>query len=102
MQSYLLPTDFFTKNVLSLEKQKEKFTFYKSVFVGKKNYFKIKFDLKKSRIKNVFRLEKPKIMSLMLHAADISNAVKTWHIHQYTTSQLLQEFFNQGDMCKLS
>ena len=37
----------------------------------------------------------------MIHAADISNAFKTWHIHHYTTMQLLQEFFNQGDMCKL-
>ena len=43
----------------------------------------------------MFRLEKPKIMALIIHAADISNAVKTWHIHTYTTAQLLQEFFEQ-------
>jgi len=46
------------------------------------------------------QLEKPKLMSLTIHAADISNAFKKWHIHHYTTMQLLQEFFEQGDMCK--
>ena len=48
------------------------------------------------------QLEKPKIMSLMIHAADISNALKPWHFSHYSTMQLLQEFFTQGDMCKMN
>ena len=40
-------------------------------------------------------------MSLIIHAADISNAFKPWHLHKYTTMQLLQEFFDQGDQYKL-
>ena len=48
------------------------------------------------------QLEKPKIMSLMIHAADISNALKPWHFSHYSTMQLLQEFFIQGDMCKMN
>lgn len=41
------------------------------------------------------QLEKPKIMALMIHAADISNALKPWHFSHYSTMQLLQEFFTQ-------
>lgn len=48
------------------------------------------------------QLEKQKIMSLMVHAADISNALKPWHYSHYSTMQLLQEFFTQGDMCKMN
>jgi len=46
-------------------------------------------------------LEKPKIMSLMMHAADISNAFKPWHLASFNASLILQEFFNQGDQCKI-
>jgi calcium/calmodulin-dependent 3',5'-cyclic nucleotide phosphodiesterase len=63
-----------------------------------KSYWKEVLD---DRAEYPSQLEKPKIMSLIVHAADISNALKPWHLHQYTTSQVLQEFFNQGDMCKL-
>lgn len=48
------------------------------------------------------QLEKPKIMALMIHAADISNALKPWSFSHYSTMQLLQEFFTQGDMSKMN
>lgn len=38
----------------------------------------------------------------MIHAADISNALKPWNFSHYSTMQLLQEFFTQGDMSKMN
>ncbi|CBY38165.1 unnamed protein product, partial [Oikopleura dioica] len=40
------------------------------------------------------------LLALVLHAADISNAAKPWHLQQLFTMQILQEFFDQGDELK--
>ncbi|XP_038645164.1 calcium/calmodulin-dependent 3',5'-cyclic nucleotide phosphodiesterase 1A isoform X2 [Scyliorhinus canicula] len=41
--------------------------------------------------------DKAKVMSLMLHAADISHPAKTWKQHYRWTMTLMEEFFRQGD-----
>ena len=41
--------------------------------------------------------EKPKILSLFLHMADISHPGKPWDLHKDWTSRLIEEFFRQGD-----
>ncbi|XP_059503170.1 dual specificity calcium/calmodulin-dependent 3',5'-cyclic nucleotide phosphodiesterase 1A isoform X1 [Stegostoma tigrinum] len=41
--------------------------------------------------------DKAKVMSLMLHAADISHPAKTWQQHYRWTMTLMEEFFRQGD-----
>ncbi|KAF5927703.1 hypothetical protein HPG69_000609 [Diceros bicornis minor] len=45
----------------------------------------------------VYRIEKPKALSLMLHTADISHPAKAWELHHRWTMSLLEEFFRQGD-----
>uniref|UniRef100_A0A6Q2X1D3 Phosphodiesterase n=1 Tax=Esox lucius TaxID=8010 RepID=A0A6Q2X1D3_ESOLU len=42
-------------------------------------------------------IDKPKALSLLLHAADISHPAKTWDLHHRWTASLLEEFFRQGD-----
>ncbi|XP_009297150.3 dual specificity calcium/calmodulin-dependent 3',5'-cyclic nucleotide phosphodiesterase 1A isoform X4 [Danio rerio] len=42
-------------------------------------------------------IDKPKAISLLLHAADISHPAKTWDLHHRWTTSLLEEFFLQGD-----
>uniref|UniRef100_A0A8C6D659 Phosphodiesterase n=1 Tax=Moschus moschiferus TaxID=68415 RepID=A0A8C6D659_MOSMO len=42
-------------------------------------------------------LDKPKTMSLILHAADISHPAKSWKLHHRWTMALMEEFFLQGD-----
>lgn len=37
---------------------------------------------------------------MVLHCADISHPAKEWDLHYRWTSQLLEEFFLQGDMEK--
>lgn len=37
---------------------------------------------------------------MVLHCADISHPAKDWNLHYRWTSQLLEEFFLQGDMEK--
>uniref|UniRef100_A0A3Q2XE60 Phosphodiesterase n=1 Tax=Hippocampus comes TaxID=109280 RepID=A0A3Q2XE60_HIPCM len=37
------------------------------------------------------------VLSLMLHAADISHPAKTWPLHYRWTHSLMEEFFRQGD-----
>lgn len=41
--------------------------------------------------------EKPKVLALFLHMADISHPGKTWDLHEKWTFQLIEEFFRQGD-----
>ncbi|XP_012689401.2 calcium/calmodulin-dependent 3',5'-cyclic nucleotide phosphodiesterase 1A isoform X2 [Clupea harengus] len=42
-------------------------------------------------------VDKPKALSLMLHAADISHPAKDWKLHYRWTQALMEEFFRQGD-----
>ncbi|XP_063069125.1 dual specificity calcium/calmodulin-dependent 3',5'-cyclic nucleotide phosphodiesterase 1A isoform X2 [Engraulis encrasicolus] len=42
-------------------------------------------------------IDKPKALSLMLHAADISHPAKGWRLHYRWTQALMEEFFRQGD-----
>ena len=46
---------------------------------------------------NFYSIEKSKVLSLVLHAADIAHPSKLWRIHRPWTDLLMQEFFNQGD-----
>ncbi|XP_077584280.1 dual specificity calcium/calmodulin-dependent 3',5'-cyclic nucleotide phosphodiesterase 1A [Stigmatopora nigra] len=42
-------------------------------------------------------VDKVKLLSLMLHAADISHPAKSWPLHYRWTHSLMEEFFRQGD-----
>ncbi|XP_061081947.1 dual specificity calcium/calmodulin-dependent 3',5'-cyclic nucleotide phosphodiesterase 1A-like isoform X1 [Conger conger] len=42
-------------------------------------------------------IDKAKVLSLMLHAADISHPAKSWDLHYRWTCSLMEEFFRQGD-----
>ncbi|XP_023264811.1 calcium/calmodulin-dependent 3',5'-cyclic nucleotide phosphodiesterase 1A-like isoform X2 [Seriola lalandi dorsalis] len=42
-------------------------------------------------------IDKVKVLSLMLHAADISHPAKAWPLHYRWTHSLMEEFFRQGD-----
>ncbi|XP_048880049.1 dual specificity calcium/calmodulin-dependent 3',5'-cyclic nucleotide phosphodiesterase 1B-like isoform X1 [Brienomyrus brachyistius] len=42
-------------------------------------------------------IEKPKVLSLLLHTADISHPTKPWALHSRWTKALMEEFFRQGD-----
>ncbi|XP_051937969.1 dual specificity calcium/calmodulin-dependent 3',5'-cyclic nucleotide phosphodiesterase 1A isoform X2 [Hippocampus zosterae] len=42
-------------------------------------------------------VDKVKVLSLMLHAADISHPAKRWPLHYRWTHSLMEEFFRQGD-----
>ncbi|XP_049829381.1 dual specificity calcium/calmodulin-dependent 3',5'-cyclic nucleotide phosphodiesterase 1-like isoform X2 [Schistocerca gregaria] len=42
-------------------------------------------------------VDKSKALSLVLHCCDISHPAKRWDLHHRWTSQLLEEFFRQGD-----
>uniref|UniRef100_A0A8C3RDS6 Phosphodiesterase 1B n=1 Tax=Cyanoderma ruficeps TaxID=181631 RepID=A0A8C3RDS6_9PASS len=41
------------------------------------------------------RLDKSKVLSLLLHAADISHPTKQWAVHSRWTKALMEEFFRQ-------
>jgi len=41
------------------------------------------------------RIDKAKVLSLMLHAADISHPAKGWKLHYRWTQALMEEFFRQ-------
>ena len=41
--------------------------------------------------------KKPKILSLLLHTADVSHPGKKWDLHEQWTMRLIEEFFRQGD-----
>jgi len=51
----------------------------------------------KSLLAHPENIEKSKVLSLVLHAADISHPSKLWRVHKPWTDLLMQEFFNQGD-----
>ncbi|KAF2357625.1 3'5'-cyclic nucleotide phosphodiesterase N-terminal [Trinorchestia longiramus] len=51
----------------------------------------------KSMLLSDTSLDKSKALSLVLHCCDISHPSKDWSVHQRWTSQLLEEFFRQGD-----
>ena len=40
-------------------------------------------------------VDKVKVLSLMLHAADISHPAKAWPLHERWTHSLMEEFFRQ-------
>ncbi|KAJ0070487.1 hypothetical protein NL108_011691, partial [Boleophthalmus pectinirostris] len=42
-------------------------------------------------------LDKVKVLSLVLHAADISHPARAWPLHYRWTHNLMEEFFRQGD-----
>uniref|UniRef100_A0A1D5Q8U6 Phosphodiesterase n=2 Tax=Macaca TaxID=9539 RepID=A0A1D5Q8U6_MACMU len=47
-------------------------------------------------------IDKPKALSLLLHAADISHPTKQWSVHSRWTKALMEEFFRQGSwQCQL-
>lgn len=41
--------------------------------------------------------KKPKVLSLLLHTADVSHPGKKWDLHEQWTMRLIEEFFRQGD-----
>lgn len=43
----------------------------------------------------LFRIDKAKALSLLLHAADISHPTKQWTVHSRWTKALMEEFFRQ-------
>lgn len=45
----------------------------------------------------IHSLDKSKALSLVLHCCDISHPSKNWVLHERWTTQLLEEFFRQGD-----
>lgn len=45
-------------------------------------------------------LDRNKVLSMMLHCADISHPAKPWSLHDMWTCRLVSEFFRQGDMEK--
>ncbi|KAH9489597.1 Calcium/calmodulin-dependent 3',5'-cyclic nucleotide phosphodiesterase 1C [Bulinus truncatus] len=47
--------------------------------------------------KEEYSIEKSKVLSLVLHCADISHPAKDWELHEKWTGFLLEEFFRQGD-----
>ncbi|XP_071499528.1 dual specificity calcium/calmodulin-dependent 3',5'-cyclic nucleotide phosphodiesterase 1A-like [Diadema antillarum] len=51
----------------------------------------------KSMISVTEALDKPKVMALALHCADISHPSKEWRFHYKWTTLLIREFFRQGD-----
>lgn len=44
--------------------------------------------------------ERSKVLSLILHCADISHPAKSWELHSKWTPLLMEEFFRQGDQEK--
>ena len=44
--------------------------------------------------------ERSKVLSMILHSADISHPAKPWELHSQWTPLLMEEFFRQGDQEK--
>uniref|UniRef100_A0A2I3RCF3 Phosphodiesterase 1B n=1 Tax=Pan troglodytes TaxID=9598 RepID=A0A2I3RCF3_PANTR len=56
----------------------------------------------KTALQQLERIDKPKALSLLLHAADISHPTKQWLVHSRWTKALMEEFFRQGSWpCQL-
>ncbi|XP_009878298.1 PREDICTED: calcium/calmodulin-dependent 3',5'-cyclic nucleotide phosphodiesterase 1B-like, partial [Charadrius vociferus] len=51
----------------------------------------------KTSLQQLERIDKSKVLSLLLHAADISHPTKQWSVHSRWTKALMEEFFRQGD-----
>ncbi|XP_054255045.1 dual specificity calcium/calmodulin-dependent 3',5'-cyclic nucleotide phosphodiesterase 1B [Indicator indicator] len=51
----------------------------------------------KTSLQQLERIDKSKVLSLLLHAADISHPTKQWAVHSRWTKALMEEFFRQGD-----
>uniref|UniRef100_A0A8V5GSD1 Phosphodiesterase n=1 Tax=Melopsittacus undulatus TaxID=13146 RepID=A0A8V5GSD1_MELUD len=51
----------------------------------------------KTALQQLERIDKSKVLSLLLHAADISHPTKQWSVHSRWTKALMEEFFRQGD-----
>uniref|UniRef100_A0A8C4RCN7 Phosphodiesterase n=1 Tax=Eptatretus burgeri TaxID=7764 RepID=A0A8C4RCN7_EPTBU len=51
----------------------------------------------KSALQQPEGVDKSKVMSLVLHTADISHPAKDWDLHHRWTFALMEEFFRQGD-----
>ncbi|XP_052561164.1 dual specificity calcium/calmodulin-dependent 3',5'-cyclic nucleotide phosphodiesterase 1B isoform X2 [Tympanuchus pallidicinctus] len=51
----------------------------------------------KTALQQLERIDKSKVLSLLLHAADISHPTKQWTVHSRWTKALMEEFFRQGD-----
>ncbi|KAH0621797.1 hypothetical protein JD844_023431 [Phrynosoma platyrhinos] len=43
------------------------------------------------------RVHKDKVMSMIVHAADVSHPAKPWQLHKKWAEALMEEFFKQGD-----
>nr|XP_028577469.1 calcium/calmodulin-dependent 3',5'-cyclic nucleotide phosphodiesterase 1A-like [Podarcis muralis] len=48
-------------------------------------------------LQHVKRTDRDKLMSMIVHAADISHPSKPWKLHQQWANALMDEFFKQGD-----
>ncbi|XP_068265901.1 dual specificity calcium/calmodulin-dependent 3',5'-cyclic nucleotide phosphodiesterase 1B [Nyctibius grandis] len=51
----------------------------------------------RTSLQQLERIDKSKVLSLLLHAADISHPTKQWGVHSRWTKALMEEFFRQGD-----
>ncbi|KAB1254027.1 Calcium/calmodulin-dependent 3'; 5'-cyclic nucleotide phosphodiesterase 1B [Camelus dromedarius] len=51
----------------------------------------------KMALQQLERIDKPKALSLLLHATDISHPTKQWVVHSLWNKALMEEFFCQGD-----
>ncbi|XP_063997059.1 dual specificity calcium/calmodulin-dependent 3',5'-cyclic nucleotide phosphodiesterase 1B [Pogoniulus pusillus] len=51
----------------------------------------------KTSLQQLERIDRSKVLSLLLHAADISHPSKQWAVHSRWTKALMEEFFRQGD-----
>lgn len=59
------------------------------------NLHKLQFIAALTCIHSFSSIDKVKVLSLMLHAADISHPAKAWPLHYHWTHSLMEEFFRQ-------
>lgn len=46
-------------------------------------------------VPNMIRIDKSKVLSLMIHCCDISHPTKMWDLHTIWTEKVSEEFFRQ-------